>query len=128
MVDRAQTGVGARDLEELDDRPLILVPDSCGLSMFTRSLFADNGLRLTQYPGEASSYRVLEEWSRLGLGAAVIPQSRLSSPDAPHRPLREADSGVEIFYEMVWNPRHPLSEKFLAAAAAVRRAGAGTGG
>lgn len=126
VVDLAATGTGPQDLTELEDRPMILVPDSCGLSMFTRSLFADNGVRLTQYPGEASPYRVLEEWAGLGLGAAVIPRSKLSSPDVPHRSLREGSAAVEIFYEMVWAPGHRLSEDFLAAADVVRRGGVET--
>ena len=96
---------GSSDPMELVDAvesPLILVPDACGLTTFTTQLFRERGLPLHPYPGEAASYLVLEQWARLGLGAAILPLSKLSSPDAPHRPLHEAGMPVEIVYEAVW--------------------------
>ncbi|MGV0869809.1 hypothetical protein [Corynebacterium kalidii] len=74
---------------------------------------------MKQYPGEAATYRVLEEWAELGLGVSILPQSKLRTPDAPHRPLYEGSSEVEIFYEMVWDPASSMSEEFRLIAESV---------
>ncbi|WP_102159003.1 LysR family transcriptional regulator [Zhihengliuella halotolerans] len=104
-----RVGEGPANLADLVGRQLILLPDTCGLTTFTRSLIAENELAVTAYPGEAGSYRVLEEWSNLGLGSALLPKSKLAFPDAPHREIIDADGGVlEIFYETVWDPTSPL--------------------
>ncbi len=103
-------GEGPARLDELAGRQLILLPDTCGLTTFTRSLIAENQLAVSAYPGEAGSYRVLEEWSHLGLGSAMLPKSKLASPNTPHREVLDADGGVlEIFYEAVWNPASPIA-------------------
>ncbi len=90
------------ELAEAADSRWILVPDSCGLTRFTTSLFDDNAVPLNQYPGEASSYRVLEQWANLGLGAALLPRSKLESASSAHRPLVDHGRPVEISYEAVW--------------------------
>lgn len=97
------------ELAETADDPFILVPNSCGLTTFTTQLFESHHLPMNTYPGEASSYQVLEQWANLGLGTAILPLSKLSSPDAPHRPLRDEDIDVEIFYEAVWHPATKLA-------------------
>ncbi|MGY5764407.1 LysR family transcriptional regulator [Brachybacterium sp. DNPG3] len=104
------TGHGPAVLEELAGRQLIMLPDTCGLTTFTRSLIADHEIPATAYPGEAGSYRVLEEWSHLGLGSAMLPLSKLASPDAPHRELLDPEGQIlEIFYEAVWDPASPVA-------------------
>ena len=52
----------------------------CGLARATRALFRRHRRKLNEYPGEALSYQVLEEWSALGLGAAIL-GSRGGDPD-----------------------------------------------
>lgn len=96
------------ELDELTGE-LILMPDTCGLTTFTRDLFRANELPVRAYAGEASSYRMLEEWANLGLGSAVIPKSKLTAPDARHRPLVERGVEVEIFYEAVWDASSPVA-------------------
>ena len=109
VVESRRTGDSPIELEELVDKQLILMPDTCGLTTFTRDLFRQRGLTERAYPGEAASYRVLEEWSNLGLGSAVIPRSKLANVSAPHRPLVEDGMDVEIFYEAVWDPHSQLA-------------------
>ena len=96
---------------ELDDTagdPLILVPDACGLTTFTEHLFASHKLEMSTYSGEALSYQVLEQWANLGLGTAILPLSKLSSPEAPHRPLLDQGAPVRISYEIAWHRKsHP---------------------
>ncbi|MFD9826401.1 LysR family transcriptional regulator [Tsukamurella tyrosinosolvens] len=102
-------GQGPARLDDLTGE-LIMLPDTCGLTTFTRSLITDHALAVTAYAGEAASYRVLEEWTHLGLGSAMLPQSKLASPNAPHRQILDADGRVvEIFYETVWDPRSPIA-------------------
>jgi DNA-binding transcriptional LysR family regulator len=96
------------ELEEAGAEQFILVPDACGLTTFTTQLFQSHELPLRTYPGEAASYRVLEEWAKLGLGSAMLPASRLTSPDVPHRPLTDQGRQVEISFEAVWSAGSPL--------------------
>ncbi|GHI94440.1 LysR family transcriptional regulator [Streptomyces olivaceus] len=96
------------ELTEAGDEQFILVPDACGLTTFTTQLFQANEVPLRTYPGEAASYRVLEEWAGLGLGSAMLPQSRLTSPTVPHRPLLNDGREVQISFEAVWNPESAL--------------------
>jgi DNA-binding transcriptional LysR family regulator len=93
---------GPITLDSLGNAPLILVPDQCGLTAFTVDLFADNDIPLHRYPGEAASYQVLEKWSQLGLGAALLPVSKLSDPSHPARQLQHHDQPVVISYEAAW--------------------------
>ncbi|MCI1746728.1 MAG: LysR family transcriptional regulator [Acidipropionibacterium sp.] len=109
----SEPGGGTDDpapLPELAGKELILMPDTCGLTTFTRDLLSSRDLPMRPYPGEASSYRVLEEWSSLGLGAAMLPESKLTDPQTAHRQVLDEDGNVvEIFYEAVWNPRAALA-------------------
>src|SRR5918997_30121 len=109
VVESRPGGDGPVELADMTGKQLILVPDTCGLTTFTRDLFQSHGLPVRAHPGEASSYRVLEEWANLGLGSAMIPRSKLAAPDAKHRPLAEDGLEVEIFYEAVWDPNSALA-------------------
>jgi DNA-binding transcriptional LysR family regulator len=93
---------GPITLDSLGNDPLILVPDGCGLTAFTIDLFTDNAIPLHRYPGEAASYQVLEEWSQLGLGAALLPVSKLSNPSRRARELQHNGQPVVLGYEAVW--------------------------
>lgn len=96
------------DVSDLASDPLILATDACGLTWYTRELMEDHQVSPEIYPGEALSYAVLEQWARMGLGNAVLPQAKIS---AGHTGSRLMDHGqpVEIFYEAIWNPRSPLA-------------------
>ncbi|RBP62562.1 DNA-binding transcriptional LysR family regulator [Brevibacterium sanguinis] len=108
LVDPEAGGHDAASLHDLIDARLILLPDTCGLTKFTRDLFGARSIPLRTYPGEASSYRVLEDWSKLGLGSALLPESKVSGSD--YRLLHDEEGLiVEIFYQLVWDPRSPLA-------------------
>jgi hypothetical protein len=100
--DAERADAGRVTLGSLADDQLILVPDQCGLTSFTTRLFADSGNTLLRYPGEATSYRVLEEWSRLGLGTALLPVSKLTDSTRLAPELQHRDHPVLISYEAVW--------------------------
>jgi DNA-binding transcriptional LysR family regulator len=115
-------GGGPVTLDAVADDQFILVPDVCGLTSFTRRLFADNGSTLNRYPGEATSYAVLEEWTRLGLGSALVPISKLPDATAPlARELHHRDEPVLISYEAAWRTgsrAHAELERLVGALAA----------
>lgn len=86
----------ARDL-------LILTVGTCGLAPATRALFRRGKRTLHEYPGQALSYHVLQEWSHLGVGAAILPESRIAG-DAQAYPMVVAHGKpMTITYEAVWD-------------------------
>lgn len=122
VVQSAPSEEKAVGLSELQDQPLLLIADTCGLTRFTMQLFEGQNLIPRRYPGEATSYRVLEEWARMGLGVAILPESKLApngEASAGRRSLREDDGEVEIFYEAVWDPTSALAAEFRALADAL---------
>lgn len=116
LVDSPEEPAGEVGLPELEDKQLIVLPDTCGLTTFTRDLFRSHDMPMRLYPGEASSYRVLEEWSNLGLGSALLPRSKVTDPDSTPSSVREDGVELEIFYEAVWDPRSPLAPELRALA------------
>lgn len=120
IVDTSPTPGDTVELFDTADREFILLPDSCGLTQFTTQLFDAHHLPLRTYPGEATTYRVLEEWANLGLGAALIPKSKLTSPHAPHQVLVDEDGNeIEVFYKSVWHPDSVLATDLETMAAAL---------
>ncbi|MET4658877.1 DNA-binding transcriptional LysR family regulator [Streptomyces sp. PvP037] len=112
------------ELQDAGEECFILVPDACGLTTFTTQLFEAHEMPLRTYPGEAAGYQVLEDWTKLGLGSAMVPRSKLTSPDVPHRPLLNEGREVQISFEAVWSADSPLAADLLHLAdglAAARR-------
>ncbi len=72
---RDQSPVSVR---RIAGQSLILTSGYCGLSQATQSMFDQMGIELTLYPGRAISYSAIEEWSDLGLGAGLLPASKVS--------------------------------------------------
>jgi DNA-binding transcriptional LysR family regulator len=97
----APTSDNPVELDDISGQPLVMIGEACGLSTFTRTLFAQSGAQLQPYPGEADSYRSLEEWAHLGLGGALLPRSKFGT-DEPTRPLLNAGQPVQIRYEACW--------------------------
>ncbi|MBS0269807.1 MAG: LysR family transcriptional regulator [Proteobacteria bacterium] len=113
------------ELEDIAEETFILVPNVCGLTQVTRKAFEKASLALRRYPGEASSYVVVQEWTTLGLGAAILPASRLSSTADAGSALSLTHNGdpviidyyalgkpntvsAELFSEM-WEALHPFN-------------------
>ncbi|MET9123243.1 LysR family transcriptional regulator [Streptomyces sp. NPDC004528] len=117
VVVSPDVGEGAPlDLEQAGKERFILVPDTCGLTTFTTQLFQAHEVPLRTYPGEAAGYQVLEDWANLGLGSAIVPRSKLTSPDVPHRPLTNEGREVQISFEAVWSTDAPLAADLLRLA------------
>lgn len=109
VVTSSEAGDGPVDVDAVGASELILVPDACGLTTFTTRLLAEREIPLRTYPGEAASYSVLERWAQLGLGTAILPESKLSSPDVRRQPLLVDGEQVYISYEAVWSQSSPLA-------------------
>ncbi|MBS0268961.1 MAG: LysR family transcriptional regulator [Proteobacteria bacterium] len=101
-------------IEDVADETFVLVPNLCGLTQVTRKLFERASLVLRRYPGEASNYSVVQEWATLGLGAALLPASKLAStPDADSAlSLTYQGEPVLIDYYALGKPNTVLPELF----------------
>ncbi|MFD3456245.1 LysR family transcriptional regulator [Streptomyces sp. NPDC058691] len=109
------------ELKAAADAAYILGPSTCGLTTFTTELFRDNHLPLNTYPGEAASFRAVDEWAAIGLGAALLPQSKITHEHTSCRPLLQAGAPVEIAYEAVWDCDTPLGADLDELVAALLR-------
>lgn len=103
-------GDGAVTFESIAGELFIMVPNACGLAQATRALFRNHRSRLNEYPGEALSYQVLEEWAALGLGAAIVPKSKLQSKQGKSYLLsNKKGKELTLDFEAVWlnTPKRP---------------------
>ena len=106
----AEVRAAAARIDDVARRTLLLVPDTCGLTTFTRDLLADRGLPLRAYSGEAASYRVLEDWAGMGLGSALLPRSKVTRVDSSVRPVVDArGAAITIAYEAAWDGASPIA-------------------
>jgi LysR family transcriptional regulator, hydrogen peroxide-inducible genes activator len=94
---------GSVFLREIADEIYVMVPDTCGLTRAIRSIFRSHRLKLREYTGEALGYQVLEEWARLGVGAAILPRSKISTENQSALSIIEkSGEPLMLSYEAVW--------------------------
>lgn len=89
--------------EQVAKETFVMVPNVCGLARATRALFRRHRRKLHAYPGEALSYQVLGQWAALGLGAAILPRSKLTPAIRKAYTLMDkkgAELGLD--FEAVW--------------------------
>jgi LysR family transcriptional regulator, hydrogen peroxide-inducible genes activator len=106
---RAGEAPGASDqsqvmLPDIAGDVFLLVHDACGLTRVTRQLFASRRLPLREYDGQGVSYQVLEEWTRVGVGSAILPESKLSAPGLGHPIVLGNGHRASIRFDAVWMP------------------------
>lgn len=100
---RGKPGARSVALKDIADETFVMVPDACGLARATRALFRSHRRKLHEYPGEAMSYQVLEQWAALGIGAAILPQSKLSAhAGGAMRITDKAGEAVTLPFEASW--------------------------
>ena len=93
----------AISLSEVATHSIILTGGHCGLNTTIKALFDNHGMELNSYRGQALSYRIIEEWSELGIGAGLLPQRKASKRTANIIPITNDDGNViEIKYFWVW--------------------------
>ena len=79
-------------------KTFLMVPDSCGLSNITRTLFP----KLNEYQGKAMSYQVLENWASSGLGVAILPESKLSNKKSNPKKIMNNETEIKITFIAEW--------------------------
>jgi DNA-binding transcriptional LysR family regulator len=93
-------------LREIARNRLVLPEGVCGLADATRAMFADAGLPIDEYPGRALSYGALEDKADLGLGGAILPESKVRTTE-PLPIVMLADGPALLTYDAMW-PRNLL--------------------
>jgi len=104
------------ELRDTTTTPLILPTNACGLAPFTHKVFADNGLTPRTYAGQAHDCRVVQDWVALGLGSAILPQSKVHDA-TPARPIHVEHTPVTIAYEVSWLATSPIHTEIATIAA-----------
>jgi DNA-binding transcriptional LysR family regulator len=100
----ADDSEGPVRLETVMNETYVLTPDVCELAAATHELFTTHGFDLKVYPGQALSYQVLQDWAELGIGAAILPMSKISSENVDKaRPvLLYSGKPATIQQEAIW--------------------------
>ncbi len=93
-------------VDDIAEETLVMVPDGCGLARAIRALFRSKRKKLKEYAGKALSYQVLEEWASIGLGAALLPESKLQASKNDALPLVDENGDrVSLIFEALWKDR-----------------------
>lgn len=87
-------------LKDIAEDVFVMVPDACGLTRTVRAVFRANRIKLKEYAGAAMSYRVLQEWSDLGIGAAILPASKIKPGTGAE--ILSGNQKLTITYEVRW--------------------------
>ncbi|MET0068817.1 MAG: LysR family transcriptional regulator [Candidatus Thiodiazotropha sp.] len=91
-------------IADLPATPLILTGGGCGLNGALTALLKSQGVELHAYPGQALSYKVIEEWVSLGIGAGILPQAKISADYKAGYPLFiNRDEPASFSFEWIWN-------------------------
>lgn len=109
-------------LKDIADETYVMVPDACGLSRATRALFRSQRRKLQEYSGEAMSYQVLEEWAALGIGAAILPKSKVAASGHASFPIADkAGHEITIGFEATWLRKGSQASHLLEFATHLRK-------
>jgi LysR family transcriptional regulator, hydrogen peroxide-inducible genes activator len=113
-------------LKDIAHETFVMVPDACGLSRATRIFFRSERRKLKEYTGEALSYQVLQDWAVLGIGAAILPKSKIIHGRNAVYPIEDkAGRAVRIGFEAVWCRQETRSSHLLAFEQHLRTVAAG---
>jgi DNA-binding transcriptional LysR family regulator len=99
-------------LDVLAGKQVLMVGDSCGLSVVVRNLIRDHQIPLTEYAGKALGYGVLEKWALLGIGIALLPASKVTDLSRARRLSDSRGSAVSIGFHACWKPSQELRPRF----------------
>jgi DNA-binding transcriptional LysR family regulator len=94
-------------VEEIARERVLMPQQVCGLAEATVKLFQDARLDVDEYPGRAISYGALEEWAELGLGGAILPESKVRTAD-PLPVVMIGDAPALLTYDAMW-PKRPIA-------------------
>lgn len=112
VVARARS-VPPVNLKEIAKEIFVMVPDGCGLAKVTRAVFRRHRLKLSEYAGAAMSYRVLQEWANLGIGAAILPRSKVTAGNGAAILVRKGHE-ITIGYQACWRKSADVASEVAA--------------
>ena len=90
------------DLKDVAEHTFVLTVGTCGLASATRALFGKARVAITEYPGQAITYSALQEWADLGIGSALLPESRIRGDAERFPTVVIAGQPVRLRYEAAW--------------------------
>lgn len=109
---------GPIKLSEVAAKTFIVTPEGCGLTNAVRQLFKTHSCAFKEYAGLALSHRVMEDWVSLGIGNAILPQSKIALLKSQACLLMQSDhEPAQLVYELRWNKHAshlPHVKEFLA--------------
>ena len=93
-------------LSNIADETIIVTAGGCGLRDAINNLYASEGLSMNEYTGHAVSYKVIEDWAGLGIGAGILPKSKITPANNNVRSLlKNKNTDAMIEYEISY-PRN----------------------
>ena len=102
------------ELADLPDTAVILTGGGCGLNLAVEKLFAQQGITFNAYPGQAMSYSIIEDWASLGIGAGILPHSKISENNRSILPLfLKKDEPAKLHFSWSWNSTQQPSQHIL---------------
>ncbi len=94
------------EITSIPPDPVILTGGGCGLNGSLENLFKQHHSSFNSYPGQALSYRVIEEWASLGIGAGILPKAKLSENNKSLIPLLLENGEAAMFsYYWLWGEK-----------------------
>lgn len=98
-------------LTDLPDAPIILTGGGCGLNDALHGMFKEQGARLEPYAGQALTYKVIEDWASLGIGAGILPKAKVSPVNTAIQPLFiRKDEPARFRFEWIWRKDQSVPE------------------
>jgi len=95
---------------DLPGAPIILTSGGCGLNGSLEAIFKNENATFTRYPGQALSYTVIEEWASLGIGAGILPGTKISSEQIKAYPII-LKNGEQACFEYEWVAGNETQQK-----------------
>ncbi|MCG8426255.1 MAG: LysR family transcriptional regulator [Chromatiales bacterium] len=98
-------------ISDLPQTPIILTGGGCGLNNALTELLKSQGVTLQPYPGQAMTYKVIEDWASLGIGAGILPKAKISPDNKAVYPLFIKKNQPAYFsYEWIWRSDRAIPE------------------
>lgn len=102
-------------IADLPEMPVILTGGGCGLNKALKDLLESHGSSLNAYAGQAMTYKVIEDWASLGIGAGILPKAKISPENRSAYPLFAAkDQSAQFNYSWIWRQDRPQAEHLQA--------------
>ena len=74
-------------------------------------MFKEQGARLEPYAGQALTYKVIEDWASLGIGAGILPKAKVSPVNTAIQPLFiRKDEPARFRFEWIWRKDQSVPE------------------